>query len=168
MHSFVGPGAIKMWRPLSIITDIGYDTHFLFLFLMITKNTSKFLVILEDQICGFYLYFVRVARLPRLNPTMKGNCTFKCWGYVASNDCNYGFVVMRMKSLLSRLPEGKRRTKNDFRISGIWTSWMRCRCDIELKRRGRRALTSICIINICLSLYLIAVHGIFILRLLDK
>jgi hypothetical protein len=41
--------AIKMWRPLSVKTNLGYD-NFLFLFVTIIKNTNELFVILEKQV----------------------------------------------------------------------------------------------------------------------
>jgi hypothetical protein len=44
-----GPGAIKMWRDLSVTTNLGYDNLLLFLFLTITIYTNYFFAIFEKQ-----------------------------------------------------------------------------------------------------------------------
>jgi hypothetical protein len=44
------PGAIKVWRPLSVKTSLGYyKSSILFIFLIIAKNMNKLFVILEKQ-----------------------------------------------------------------------------------------------------------------------
>jgi hypothetical protein len=44
-----GPEAIKMWRPLSVTTNLGYH-NFFFLFLITSENTIEFFVIFGKQI----------------------------------------------------------------------------------------------------------------------
>jgi hypothetical protein len=64
------PGAIKMWRPPSVTKNLGSDSacSLFFLFLVITKNMNKMLVILGikslNKIYALYFCFVEAPCRP--------------------------------------------------------------------------------------------------------
>jgi hypothetical protein len=56
-----GPGAIKMWRPLLVKINLGYENNFLlFLLLTITKNTSLRRYFREANVSIKSIHFISV------------------------------------------------------------------------------------------------------------